>query len=116
MPHNEILAARIRKALTRYQKHLTEKRMIGGHCFLYKGKMSFGFLGNDLMVKVTRDKYAACLKKPHCRVMEFKGKILKSFLRVEPEGIQTEKQLRAWLKLGMESGNTKAVKKLENSP
>jgi hypothetical protein len=111
MPHNELLAARIRKALTRHQKHLTEKKMIGGHCFMYKRKMSFGILGDDLVVKVTRDKYAACLKKPHCRVMEFKGKILKSFLRVDPEGIQTEKQLMPWLKLGMESGDNKAAEK-----
>jgi hypothetical protein len=78
---------------------------------MYKGKMSFGILGDDLVVKVTRDKYSACLKKPHCRLMEFKGKILKSFLRVDPEGIQTEKQLMAWLKLGMESGNNKAAEK-----
>ena len=102
MPYDELLAKRIRNILTPYQKHLEEKRMIGGLCFMYKGKMSCGIVKEDLMVRVVPEKYEPSLKKPHCRVMDFTGKVLKGFLYVDKEGTQTEKQLRSWLELGIE--------------
>lgn len=102
MPYDELLAKRIRNILTPYEKHVEEKKMIGGLCFMYKGKMSCGIVKEDLMVRVVREKYDASLEKPHCRVMDFTGKVLKGFLYVDKEGIQTEKQLRAWLVLGIE--------------
>lgn len=64
--------------------------------------MSCGIVKEDLMVRVVREKYEPSLKKPHCRVMDFTGKVLKGFLYVDKEGIQTEKQLRSWLELGIE--------------
>src|SRR5687768_9697298 len=102
MPYDELLAKRIRNILTPYQKHLEEKKMIGGLCFMYKGKMSCGIVKEDLMVRVVREKYESSLGKPHCRVMDFTGKVLKGFLYVGKEGIETERQLRSWLELGIE--------------
>ena len=102
MPYDELLAKRIRNILTPYQKHLEEKRMIGGLCFMYKGKMSCGIVKDDLMVRVVGEKYESSLQKPYCRVMDFTGKVLKGFLYVDKEGTQTEKQLRSWLELGIE--------------
>lgn len=102
MPYDELLAKRIRNVLTPYQKHLEEKKMIGGLCFMYKGKMSCGIVKEDLMVRVVGEKYESSLKKQHCRVMDFTGKVLKGFLYVDKEGIQTESQLRSWLELGIE--------------
>lgn len=115
MPYDELLAKRIRNVLTPYQKHLEEKKMIGGLCFMYKGKMSCGIVKEDLMVRVVGEKYESSLKKQHCRVMDFTGKVLKGFLYVDKEGIQTESQLRSWLELGIEfvdkqATETKAVK------
>lgn len=110
MPYDELLAKRIRNILTPYQKHLEEKKMIGGLCFMYKGKMSCGIVKENLMVRVVREKYEPSLKKPHCRVMDFTGKVLKGFLYVDKEGIQTEKQLRSWLELGIEFVDKQAPK------
>jgi TfoX/Sxy family transcriptional regulator of competence genes len=102
MPYDELLAKRIRNILTPHEKHLEEKKMIGGLCFMYKGKMSCGIVKEDLMVRVLSEKYESCLQQPHCRVMDFTGKVLKGFLYVGSEGIQTDKQLRSWLELGIE--------------
>jgi TfoX/Sxy family transcriptional regulator of competence genes len=102
MPYDELLAKRIRNILTPYQKHVEEKKMMGGVCFMYKGKMSCGIVKEDLMVRVVHEKYESSLNKPHCRVMDFTGKVLEGFLYVDKEGIQTEKQLRSWIELGIE--------------
>jgi hypothetical protein len=102
MAYDELLAKRIRSILTPHQKHLEEKKMIGGLCFMYKGKMSCGIVKEDLMVRVVPEKYESSLKMLHCRVMDFTGKVLKGFLYVDKEGIRTEKQLRSWLDLGIE--------------
>lgn len=102
MPYDELLAKRIRNILTPYQKHLEEKKMMGGLCFMYKGSMSCGIVKEDLMVRVVDEKYESSLEKPHCREMDFTGKVLKNFLYIDKQGIQTEKQLRAWLELGIE--------------
>jgi len=69
---------------------------------MYKGKMSCGIVKEDLMVRVVPEKYESSLKMPYCRVMDFTGKVLKGFLYVGKDGIQTEKQLRSWLELGVE--------------
>lgn len=102
MPYDELLAKRIRNVLTPYQKHLEEKKMMGGLCFMYKGKMSCGIVKEDLMIRVIHEKYESSLELPHCRVMDFTGKVLKGFLYVDKEGIRTEEQLRSWLNLGIE--------------
>lgn len=102
MPYDEQLALQIRNALTPYHKHLVEKKMMGGLCIMYKGKMSCGVEKEDLIVRVIDSKYKESLKKPHCREMDFTGKVLSGFLYVDKAGIQTEKQLRFWLELGIE--------------
>jgi TfoX/Sxy family transcriptional regulator of competence genes len=102
MPFDELLAKRIRHTLTPYRKHLSEKKMMGGVCFLYKGKMACGVERDNLIVRVVDSKYDDSLQKPHCREMDFTGKVLSGFLYVEKEGIRTEKQLRSWLELGIE--------------
>jgi TfoX/Sxy family transcriptional regulator of competence genes len=102
MAYSELLAKRIRNILTPYQNHLEEKKMMGGLCFMYKGKMACGIVKDDLMIRVVHEKYEPSLKKPHCRVMDFTGKVLKGFLYVDHEGIQTETQLQSWLELGIE--------------
>lgn len=102
MAYDELLAKRIRNILTPYHRHIEEKKMMGGLCFMYKGKMSSGVEKEDLIVRVINSKYEESLKKPHCRKMDFTGRVLGGFLYVDKEGIQTEKQLRSWLELGIE--------------
>ena len=101
MAYNEKLADRIRLQLADLP-NIEEKKMMGGLCFMYKGKMSCGVEKEDLIVRVIDSKYKTSLKKSHCREMDFTGRVLSGFLYVDKEGIQTEKQLRSWLELGIE--------------
>ena len=99
MAYDEHLATRIRRAL-RDSGRFTEREMFGGLAFLYQGRMCFGIVGDDLMVRVPLDEFDKALRKRHVRPMDFTGKPLKGFVYVSPRGMATAASLRAWLTQG----------------
>lgn len=105
MAYNEILAQRIRKALSIFpdaiSTHIEEKKMFGGLAFLYKGKMTVGILKDDLMVRVRNELMETSLNTAHVKPMAFTGKPMKEFVFVESVGYKSELQLQHWLELGL---------------
>jgi len=55
MPYSELLAERVRIALSR-EPSTEEKRMMGGLTFMVGGKMCVGISGDELMVRLAPDK------------------------------------------------------------
>jgi hypothetical protein len=74
--------------------------MFGGLAFLWRGRMSCGIVGGDLMVRVPLDEFDAALRKPHVRPMDFTGRPLKGFVYVSPPGFRTATALGAWVSRG----------------
>lgn len=97
MAYDEGLAERIRGALGE-DGDIIEKRMFGGICFLSRGRMVAGIIGDRLMARVGPDAYADALAQPHAGVTDFTGKPMRGFVTVEPEGIAEDDDLRAWLR------------------
>jgi TfoX/Sxy family transcriptional regulator of competence genes len=97
MPYNEELAGRVRKSLAAH-KRITEKRMFGGLAFLVRGRMCCGVLGDDLVVRVGPEGYAAALSRPHVRPMDFTGRPITGFIFVGPRGVRTAASLAKWLR------------------
>ncbi len=58
MPYDELLAVRIRAALSD-QPELQEKKMFGGVGFMLNGNMACGVIKNDLIVRVGPENHAA---------------------------------------------------------
>jgi TfoX/Sxy family transcriptional regulator of competence genes len=100
MAYDEKLAARIRAQLAG-RRGVSERRMFGGLAFLLRGNMLCGVVGDDLMVRVGAEGYEAALARPHAREMDFTGRPMKGLLYVEPGGVATARQLRAWLDRGL---------------
>ncbi len=96
MAYDENLAERVRTAL-KGAHGWSEKKMFGGLCFLHRGHMACGLVGEVLMVRVGPEDYAAALKRPHARAMDFTGKPLKGMVYVDPPGIKTAASLKAWI-------------------
>lgn len=96
MPYDERLAQRIRSAL-RDRPHITEKKMFGGVAFLRHGLMFAGVSGSALMARVGKANHADSLGREHVRPMDFTGKPMEGYVFVDPEGTQTDAQLRFWL-------------------
>lgn len=96
MAYDEELATRIR---TRMDDPLgvSERKMFGGVAFMVYGNMCVGIAGRDLMVRLGTDEYERALAEPFVRPMDFTGKPLKGFVYVDADGLETDKQLDAWL-------------------
>jgi TfoX/Sxy family transcriptional regulator of competence genes len=91
------LAARIRRQLAG-RKHVTEKRMFGGVCFLLRGNMLCGTAKKEFMFRVGKDQDAEALSRPGARPMDFTGKVMKGFVWVDPAPCNS-RALGRWIKL-----------------
>jgi TfoX/Sxy family transcriptional regulator of competence genes len=112
MAYNEKLADRMREHLVDLKK-IEEKKMMGGLCFMYKGKMCCGIVKDDLMVRVVESRQEEALSNPNGRPMDFTGKPLKNFVFVSPDGIKKNKELSYWLDMGVEYVDTLPTKKVK---
>jgi TfoX/Sxy family transcriptional regulator of competence genes len=101
MAYDEELAGRVRE-LVAANEGLTEQKMFGGLAFLIGGNMAVGVSGQGgLMVHVDRDDTEALLAKPHARPFEMRGREMKGWVRVDPDGVRTKRQLEPWVRRGV---------------
>ncbi len=101
MAYDEDLADRIRE-LVAGESGVTEKRMFGGLAFLVAGRMSVAASGQGgLMVRIAPEDTDALLAKPHARPFEMRGREVRGWLRVDPEGVRTKRQLAPWVTRGV---------------
>jgi len=96
MVYNERLADRIRKVL---QDHngVTETKMFGGLAFMLYGNLCCGVIGDRMLIRTGPDFYDTALKKPHVKPMDFTGRILRNFVYVDSDGIQSDEALLEWI-------------------
>jgi len=101
MAYDEDLANRIRELIAG-DPAVTEQRMFGGLAFLIGGNMSVAASGQGgVMVRVDPDDTAALVTKPHARPFEMRGRAMQGWLRVDPAGVRTKRQLEPWVKRGV---------------
>jgi len=96
MAYSESLAERIRAHL-KGTRGLVEKKMFGGVGFLLHGNMCVGVWKSSLIVRLDPDQTAEALKLPDVREFDITGRPMKGWILVEPDGLETDDQLRGWL-------------------
>ena len=96
MAFSEALAERIRQRLAR-RKNVEEKRMFGGVGFLLNGNMLVGVWKESLIVRVGLEEGEEALKEPHVKEFDITGRAMKGWVLVEPEGVEDDEQLSAWI-------------------
>ena len=97
MAYDELLAERVRKALSA-KGEIAERKMFGGICFLLRGKMCCGVLKADLVARVDPNDSPAFLKESQVRPMDFTGRPMKGFLYVNQKALKTARDLDLWIK------------------
>ena len=102
MSFNEKLADRTREIISLTHKNVEEKRMFGGLCFMVNDKMCVGVEKERLMVRIDPARYDEVMEKEGCRPMDFTGKIMKGFVFVDVEALNTKKKLGYWVKLALD--------------
>lgn len=95
MAYDEELAARAKEIIEELAEP-REQKMFGGIAFMVNDHMCVGVMKDELMIRLGGDG-ADAVKNPHVRRMEMRGKEMKNFLIVSPEGLKKEKDLRAWI-------------------
>jgi len=101
MAYDEDLANRIRELIAA-EPNVSEKKMFGGLAFLIGGNMAVSASGQGgLMVRVAPEETEALTVKPHARPFEMRGREMAGWLRVDPEGVRTKRQLEPWVKRGV---------------
>ena len=112
MSYNEKLADRIREMIAVSHKNIEEKKMFGGLCFMVNDKMCVGVEQERLMVRLDPAKYDEVMEKEGCKPMDFTGKVMKGFVFVDVDALNTKKELEYWVKLALEYNKiAKASKK-----
>ena len=109
MSYSETLADRIRTALGP-DVRVTEIRMFGGICFMVRGHMTCGVIGDAMLVRVGRDSYDRAVALANAGPMMFTGRAMKGIVRVGPEGCTTARGVKAWIRRALAFNETMPAK------
>jgi len=96
MAFSEDLAQRIRHAMARH-KTVEEKRMFGGVGFLLNGNLLVGVWKDSLCVRLGPEQAEEALPEPHVREFDITGRPMKGWVLVEPEAVENDGQVKAWI-------------------
>ncbi|MGI9184145.1 MAG: TfoX/Sxy family protein [Solirubrobacteraceae bacterium] len=101
MAYDEHLAERIRE-LVSLEPGLTEVKMFGGLAFLINGNMSVSASGQGgLLLRVDPAQSETLAAKPNAAPFVMRDKAMRGWLRVDPEGVKTKRQLERWVARGV---------------
>jgi hypothetical protein len=99
--YDEDLANRIRELIAA-EAGVIEQRMFGGLAFLIGGHMSVSVSGQGgLLLRCDPGATKALLDKPFTGPFEMRGRAMEGWLRIEPEGVRTKRQLERWVTRGV---------------
>ena len=111
MAYNEKLADRVREIIAVHHKKVTEKKMFGGLCFMVNDKMCVGVEKERLMVRLDPEKQDEVMEKEGSKPMDFTGKVMKGFVFVDIDALNTKKKLEYWMNLALEYNKKAKVSK-----
>lgn len=101
MAYDESLATRVADYFTAKKAPHEAKRMMGGLCFMVRGKMCVGVESHRLMARIDPAEEEAALARPGCTPMDFTGRPMRGFVFVDAAHLRTAMQLAAWLDLAL---------------
>jgi TfoX N-terminal domain len=106
MTYEEDLAHRVRELIGE-EPGLSEMRMFGGLAFLFDGNMAVAVSSKGgLMLRHDPRERDELLAREHTRPMIMRGRPAKGWLRVDPEGVKTKRQLGSWVRRGVAFART----------
>ena len=109
MPYDKGLAQRVREEMIELPDFV-EKKMFGGIGFMLQGNMACGVNGEDLIVRVGRERYEDALARPHTKPFDMTGRPMKGWVMVSPQGVEADEDLRDWVQQGVEFASSLPAK------
>ncbi len=109
MAYDENLAQRVQDTLEK-QPGIVAKKMFGGVGYMIQGNMACGVNEDKLIVRVGLERYEEALAAPHTKDFDITGKPMRGWVMVEPEGYQTDEELKDWVQQGVDFALTLPAK------
>ena len=101
MAYDEELANRLRE-LVQGEDGVTEQRMFGGLAFLINGNMAVSASGQGgLLLRVDPAETDELAADPNARRFEMRGREMDGWLRVDTDGMSSDRQLEQWVARGV---------------
>ncbi len=101
MAYDEELADRLRECLAA-ESGLSERRMFGGLAFLIDGHLAVSASGKGgLLLRADPARTETLVAKAHAQRAVMGGREMNGWLRVEPAGIRTTRELKRWVAIGV---------------
>jgi TfoX N-terminal domain len=101
MAYDEPTAERVRKVLAG-RRDVTEKKLMGGLCFMVKDRMCCSVSGRGgLLVRVGADEEV--FGQPHVGRMKMGARTMSGFARIDPAGYESDAALTKWIKRGLDA-------------
>ena len=76
--------------------------MFGGLCFMVNDKMCVGVEQDRMMVRLDPAKFDEVIEKEGCKPMDFTGKVMKGFVFVDINVLNTKGKLEYWINLALD--------------
>ena len=101
MAYDERTAERVRRVLGN-RRQVVEKKLMGGLCFMVSGAMCCSVSGKGgLLIRIGAEAQSRMLAEPNVEPMRMGHRVMRGFVRVGPAGYRTDRELKTWLKLGL---------------
>ncbi|MEP2026084.1 MAG: TfoX/Sxy family protein [Reichenbachiella sp.] len=117
MAYDQHLADRIARELQVQGVTAEAKRLMGGLCFVLREKMCVG-TGIDkangkprLIARIGAEAVRVALKNNNCLPFQPTGKVMKDFVSIYDEGIDSDESLSHWVKLSVAFNHNLGEKK-----
>ena len=111
MAYDEKLADRTREIISVTHKKVEEKKMFGGLCFMVNDKMCMGVESERMMLRIDPAVYEEVMEKEGCKPMDFTGRVMKGYVFVDADVLNTKKKLEFWVNLALEYNEIAKVSK-----
>ena len=111
MAYDEDLAGRIRE-LVADERGLSEQKMFGGLAFLISGNMAVSASGQGgLLLRVDPDETDKLSEQKHAESFVMRGRPMRGWLRVAPDGVKTKRDLERWVSRGVKYARSLPAKR-----
>ena len=96
MAYDQATGERLRRTIG-VRKGFTESGMFGGLTFLLNGNMCCGVAGDELVLRIGKQRSVELASRKHARLCDITGKPMRGLVMVEREGFRTAAALRKWV-------------------
>jgi TfoX/Sxy family transcriptional regulator of competence genes len=93
-----------------------ELRMFGGWGVTINGNLAVGVIGDGLMVRVGTEAYEHALTLKGARPFDFTGRVMKGWIAVDGEAVESTRALKAWVNRGVDFAVTLPAKSTTKRP